>query len=108
MQGKHIDRVKYMNVLSRRLGVGGALGTMLKKAQNVGYVKSTTRRISNALELAGYTINKKKASNTKLDAKTFQKATGLSMRSNEHNRDAFMMIFGVVQDCFGWDFNIKS
>jgi hypothetical protein len=70
---------------------------MLKIAQNVGGVKMVTRMITEYCErnnLRIVLIPPTKKSATKINAEKFFKITGYDKQTNEHGRDAAMLVFG--------------
>jgi hypothetical protein len=69
----------------------------LKIAQNVGGVKRESQLMIDGLKHAGYevkAVRPKKGSMTKLKAEAFKQITGYTGRTNEHTRDAAMLVFG--------------
>lgn len=65
-------------------------------AQNVGSVKRETNLLIEGLELEGFEVKRmvpEKGSMTKLNAKAFKNITGYEGRTNEHSRDAGMLVF---------------
>jgi hypothetical protein len=78
------------------------IGAVCKQAERVGSVKDKTTLTLEFLERQqklsdNLTIKKippTKASGTKVSAEYFNKLTGWDKRSNEHGRDAAMLVFG--------------
>lgn len=66
-----------------------------KIAQDVGGVKRESELLADGLEWAGFLVERVKPNNTKKDAKTIKRITGYGGRSNEHTRDALMLVYGL-------------
>lgn len=69
---------------------------MLKIAQNVGMVKAATELIVQYCERKGIAVEKvrpTKKSMTKLTAEKFKALTGCDFKTNEHTRDAAMIVY---------------
>jgi hypothetical protein len=66
----------------------------LKVAQNVGGVKRESVLLADGLERAGFTVIRTKPNNTKKNSVYIKRLTGYEGRTNEHNRDAIMLVYG--------------
>lgn len=64
-----------------------------KKYQGVGSVKRDCAIWEEFLEGKGISYQLKKPRNTKIDTSTFNKITGWTSRTNNHARDAAMLVF---------------
>jgi len=67
-----------------------------KVAQNVGGVKRETNLLIEGIELEGFDVKRivpRKGIMTKIKAEPFRNITGYEGRTNEHSRDAAMMVF---------------
>jgi hypothetical protein len=73
----------------------GAAGR--EQLQGAGSIKRDCQIWEEFLELSGiaYEMVAPKNNKTKLDAKLFSKYTGWKLRTNEHARDAAMLVYGI-------------
>ena len=63
-------------------------------AVNVGMVRRESELMLEMLTMAGYKVIPVKPSG-KIDANVFEKITGYKGRTNQHTRDAAMMVYGM-------------
>lgn len=83
-----------------KIFIGQAVGTFDKIAQDVGGSKRDQKHLEEYLQQYSipYILRvPKKNSKTKLDKEEFEKHTGISCRSNEHTRDACMLIHNYLK-----------
>lgn len=91
-------KVRFEDARLRKWFTDGNGGKEAKgKAMGAGAVKVLCSIIENELKKAGIEFDAvpPKNNRTKLDAKTFKKITGWQGRTNEHSRDAAMLVFGL-------------
>jgi len=65
-----------------------------KIAEAVGGVKRESRLLIKCLRRMGYDVTPVKPARSKLNAKRFTQITGCTRRTNPHERDAAMLIWG--------------
>lgn len=65
-----------------------------KIGERIGANFETAKKIIEMCEYLNLEYVKVKPTKSKIDAETFKKITGLTMRTNSETRDAFMLIFG--------------
>jgi hypothetical protein len=68
-----------------------------EQLQGAGSIKRDCQIWEEFLEFSGiaYEMVAPKNNKTKLDAKLFSKYTGWKLRTNEHGRDAAMLVYGI-------------
>ena len=66
-----------------------------RKAQNVGSVKRTSELIKEYLELHNIQHKLVRPLSRKFNAEMFNKLTGITDSSNQHERDAVMLVYGL-------------
>jgi hypothetical protein len=77
-----------------RIGGGATFGDR-NRLQGVGSVKRDSAIWEEFLTMHGLPFVSRKASATKLDDEPFRKLTGWTGRTNNHARDAAMIVFGL-------------
>ena len=79
---------------------GASKKEIIKIAQNVGMNKRDAQLLIEGFRLEGYTVVQvkprgSKYSRGKMDAKQFSAMTGYKGSSNQHNRDAALLVYGL-------------
>ncbi len=87
-----IKLVRFEDARLRKYFTGGK-----EKAQGAGSIKRDSKIWEDYLTWLGvpFEMGAPKDSRTKLDAITFKKLTGYPHKTNEHGRDAAMLVFGI-------------
>lgn len=67
-----------------------------KVAANAGGNAREAELLADGLELSGYTVLRITPTRHKLDAREFARITKITEKTNQHVRDAVMLVFGVT------------